>query len=155
MKAIIGLFFVLLLIIFFSTTYFNGKGVSLFPKSKTVTIDKKTFTVEVEQTEAAREQGLSGRSGLTVNQGMLFLFDHPDRYSFWMKDMKFPIDIIFINNNKVIDIFPNVPIPTAGSTLSTLPIYTPDSPANEVLEVAAGQAKINNFKNGDTVTTSL
>jgi uncharacterized membrane protein (UPF0127 family) len=63
-------------------------------------IGNKSFLLEVAKTPEARVQGLSGRTGLKVGQGMLFVFDTPDRQCFWMKDMKFPIDILWFDSNK-------------------------------------------------------
>ena len=155
MKTIIGLFLLLFVIVLGTASYMNGRGFSLTPKGSTVTIGKTTFPVEVEKTEAAREKGLSGRSSLAAGHGILFLFDTPNRYAFWMKDMKFPIDIIFINGSRVVSVFPNVPAPVASVPDSSLPVYVPTSAADKALELPAGTAKKDNIKIGDTVTTSL
>ena len=152
MKTIIGLFIIMVIVVFFSFSNLKGKSPGLFPQSKSVVIDSKTYNVEVATTKADQEKGLSGRSSLAQNHGMYFIFSQQGRYSFWMKDMKFPIDIIFINDNKIVAIFPNVPAPTSNLAL---PVYTPDQPANRVLETPAGDAKNNNFKIGDKVSTSL
>lgn len=57
---------------------------------------------EVADTLPARERGLSGRNGLGADEGLLFVFDKPGRYGFWMKDMLFPIDIIWISENGIV-----------------------------------------------------
>ena len=155
MKAIIGLFVLLFIVVIGSATLINGKGISLSPKQSSVTINKNTFLVEVEKTEPSREKGLSGRSSLQAGHGMLFLFDKPNRYAFWMKDMKFPIDMVFINGSTVVNIFPNVPFPAANTPDSSLPLYIPTSAADKVLEINANTAQKDNIKNGDTVSISL
>lgn len=62
----------------------------------------KTISVEVVDTRESRELGLSGRRLLAENSGMLFVFDFPGRYAFWMKDMLFPIDIVWISKAGVV-----------------------------------------------------
>ena len=66
-----------------------------------VTINNKNFNVFVAKTETEKQIGLYSKNKIDQNQGMLFLFDKPDFYSFWMKKMNFPIDIIYIQNNKI------------------------------------------------------
>ena len=122
------------------------------PKSK-ITIDNHTFSVEVATTSAQQQQGLSGRASLPQNQGMLFVFKTPNRYPFWMKEMNFPLDMIFINNDKIVDIFQNVPPPKSAT--ANLPIYTPNASANHVLEINSGISKTDGFKKGDSVKVSL
>lgn len=64
--------------------------------------------VEIADTPYERERGLSGRADLEVN-GMLFAFEKPDYYSIWMKDMRFSIDVIWIDENlTVVDITKNL-----------------------------------------------
>ncbi len=103
------------------------------------------FAVEVADTPAKRIQGLSGRDGLGVNEGMLFTFDEPGAHGFWMKDMKFPIDIIWISNSEVIYVLNNLN-PDSYPT-----IFSPPKPVNQVLEVKAGTALRLNVVEGDKV----
>ena len=67
-----------------------------------ITLPNGVIKAEVADTSASREQGLSGRKGLGKDKGMFFIFPLPGRYGFWMKDMVFPIDIIWINENGVV-----------------------------------------------------
>ena len=147
-KIIIG--FIIILLIFSGFIVFQINKAQ--PKSK-ITIDNHDFAVELATTPAQQQQGLSSRASLPKNQGMLFIFQTANRYPFWMKDMKFNLDMIFINNNKIVAIFQNVPTPKNAN--ATLPTYAPSSPANEVLEVTAGTAKVDGFKAGDTVKATL
>jgi uncharacterized membrane protein (UPF0127 family) len=64
---------------------------------KRVLINGQSINAEVATTTKARETGLSGRPCILPNQGMLFEFSTAGRYQFWMKDMKFPIDIVWIS----------------------------------------------------------
>jgi uncharacterized membrane protein (UPF0127 family) len=148
-KIIIG--FIIILLIFSGIIVFQINKTPA-PKSK-VTIDKHDFSVELATTSAQQQLGLSGRASMPKNQGMLFIFQVANRYPFWMKDMKFNLDMIFINNNKIVSIFQNVPKPKNAN--ANLPTYAPSSPANEVLELNAGVAKTDGFKKGDTVSVTL
>lgn len=117
----------------------------------TVTIDNQAFTVELATTSAQQEKGLSNHSPLQKNHGMLFVFPTPSYYSFWMRQMEFPIDIIFIRDDHIISIKQNAPPPKEKQTTS-LPLYQPSEPVNMVLEINAGLSKDYNFHTGDTVT---
>jgi len=125
----------------------------LFTKTSKVTINKQAFTVYVAKTEKEKQIGLSGRNSISSTQGMIFLFDKPDYYGFWMKNMKFSIDIVYLNNKKIVTIFPNVPYPKNAT--DQLPVYTPTAPADTVVEFKAGTADKYKFKVGDTATISL
>ena len=151
MKLILGLFGLLLLIVIVGT-YSQGFVQNKFKlgTQTTVTIDNQTFTVDTAKTEADQEQGLSGRQSLAKDHGMLFIFNKPDIYRFWMKDMKFPLDIIYIKNDKITTILDNLQNPSSPSDY--LPVYQPDQPSDRVLEINAGLARKNNFKVNDTVT---
>lgn len=67
-----------------------------------VEMPKGALTVEVADTKSSREQGLSFRKSMRDDEGLLFVFDVPGRYGFWMKDMNFPLDIVWINQNGVV-----------------------------------------------------
>lgn len=135
---------VLLLLVFTILFYFDK------PLGTKVTIGDDTFRVSVAITPQEITKGLGGRSALGKDEGMLFAFNNKDRYPFWMKDMNFPIDIIWIEDNVVIDITSDVQV----ATDSSLPTYQPRSIANKVLEINAGEAEHRNINIGDTVTIS-
>lgn len=149
-KIIIG--FIVILLLFSAVIVLQIKKTPVPPS--TVTIDNHTFNVQVQTTLAQQEQGLSGKTSLPQNQGMLFVFKTADRYAFWMKEMKFPLDIIFISNGKIVSISEDTPIPTTANE-NNLPVYVPPSPVNQVLEINAGISKLNGFHTGDTVDEKL
>lgn len=94
-----------------------------------------TIAADIADTEQLREQGLSGRTSLSEGKGMLFLFEAPGRYGFWMKDMRFSLDIIWAA--------PDGTIVSIDHNLSpnTYPqVFYPAAPAQYVLEVPAGFA---------------
>lgn len=123
----------------------------VIPKTPTAKINGHAFSLFLAKTSEEQEIGLAKYNKIEQNQGMLFLFAKADNYSFWMKNMKFPIDIIFIENNEVVYIFPNVPV----STNDNLPVYTTKTKANKVLEINAGLAKKYGIKIGTEVRISL
>lgn len=118
------------------------------PITPSVTINKLEIPVEVVRTSAEVQKGLSGRTSLDKKSGMLFVFTEADFYRFWMPDMYFPIDIIWINNTKVVDISRNVPIDFDPVKPK---FYLPSKKANYVLEVNAEFSRKNNIKIGDDV----
>lgn len=104
MKKIIAfvfiLFFVLLMVKVATKT-------PLITQNQIVNLQLGTSTIraEIADTDKKRQQGLSGRKYLAKDQGMLFVFDRPDYYGFWMKEMNFPIDLIWLNQDwKVVGI---------------------------------------------------
>ena len=104
-----------------------------------LTINNITIQVEEVSSPVAQEQGLSGRKSLGDNQGMLFIFPTEGLYSFWMKDMLFPIDIIWMDKNyNIVYVKENA----QPCTLFNCPIYKPTKPAQYVLEVGAGWARL-------------
>lgn len=123
-----------------------------FPSGYVTIGDDLRVAVTVAATPATQEKGLSGREGLGADDGMLFIFDRPDTYAFWMKDMRFPIDIIWIQNDAIADITTDVPVPVPGQEL---PVYFPKIPANRVLEVPAGYAKAHGLRIGMAVTAHV
>lgn len=106
-----------------------------------------TIRVEVMDTAAKQAQGLSGREPLRENEGMLFLFDTPGVYPFWMKDMKFQIDIIWILGNTIVGFEENAELPSGFS----IPRYSPPSVVDSVLEMNAGSVKRLGIQIGDVI----
>lgn len=109
-------------------------------------IGSEKIHVAVALTEELRERGLSGVSHINDDEGMLFIFDKPAQYSFWMPDMNFPIDIIWIGTDKkIIDVTKNA----QPLTPDEKPIYfKPNKPAQYVLEVNTGFFDQSNLKEG-------
>jgi uncharacterized membrane protein (UPF0127 family) len=89
--------------------------------------------VSIADTEASREQGLSGTLSLLANSGKLFVFPSPGNYGFWMKDMNYALDFVWIGSDlKIVGITPDI----AASTYPQ--IFYPPAPAQYVLEVNSG-----------------
>lgn len=105
-----------------------------YQESSKVSFGNHKISLETVSSESKRSQGLSGRENLDENTGMLFVFEQPGLHCFWMKDMKFPIDILWLDvDKKVIDIRPSV-------EPSTYPAqFCPAQNASYVIEVQAGR----------------
>ena len=110
-----------------------------------VRVGKARWQVEIANNEWSRAKGLSGREFLALDTGLLFIFNWPSRHTFWMRDMKFSLDMIWIRDGKVIDITKNA----SPLKLTDFKVYSPVEPANMVLEVNAGQADQYGIKTGD------
>lgn len=111
-----------------------------------VAMGNKVYSVEVSDTKYLLEKGLSGHKPLKSDEGMLFVFEEMGKYGFWMKDMLFSIDIIWIDNELNI-----VHIEKSVSPQTYPKIFTPEVQALYVLEVSAGEAQQQNVKIGDKV----
>lgn len=135
---------IVLLVGFFLATQFS-KNLTL-ENIRYVKIAGQNIKVALALSEETQQQGLSGRSELKENEGMLFIFAQPDKYPFWMKDMNFAIDIIWIDKDmKVVyikkDAFPE----------SYPENFLPAEKAKYVLEVPSGFSEKNNLKIGDSI----
>ena len=113
-----------------------------------IEINGKIFEVEIADIILKRTKGLSGRESLAENQGMLFLFEKSSKRSFWMAGMNFPLDIIWINGNKIVDISKNIQPP---KNIELPAIISPSVEADKVLELSAGAVEKFNIKIGDEI----
>ena len=109
-------------------------------------INSTYINVELANTAEERARGLSGRDSISKGDGMLFVFNKPAIPSFWMKNMNFSIDIIWIGENYIIvDITKNV-LPNSFPQT-----FQPQTPAKYVLEVSAGFSDRQDIEIGDRV----
>ncbi len=125
----------------------NGSGT-------TVRVGDAEVHAEVADTPAEQAKGLSGRPPLAADEGMLFELAGSSRQPFWMKDMRFPIDIVWIDKGRVSQVSPSVPAPKPGTRDSELPLYRPRQAIDSVLEVRSGWARANGIGPGDPVEVS-
>ena len=114
--------------------------------SRNCQTEYRCIQLEVVDSEDRRERGLSNRENLARNQGMLFIFDSPDEYCFWMKDMKFPIDIIWLDSDKKI-----VGIEHKVSPDTYPKSFCPSKPSLYVIEVEDGLARRARLKLGQQI----
>ena len=113
-----------------------------------VQVGEATVLADIADDPESRQRGLSGRESLDEGAGMLFLLAN-DSPSFWMKGMRFPLDIVWIKDGRVVDVSADVP-PPRGSD-APLPTFSPDRPADRALEVNAGWAADHGVRPGDAV----
>lgn len=153
-----GLFLLVLLILIFgkgfsSSIFLLSGGEATQSSKQTSTLSVKTLNINIEIADSLpeRKKGLGERETLAINSGMLFIFDKSDKWAIWMKGMRFPIDIIWINEDKKIVDFAASVQPQPGKPDRELVIYTPREKAKYVLEINAGLADINNLRLGDAV----
>lgn len=114
-----------------------------------------TFNVFVADGPVERTLGLGGTAKLEGNEGMIFLYDEADTYEFWMKEVNYPLDIIWLNDLEVVDITENVQPEDIATPDSDYRHYAPVVPANAVLEVNAGVVERQDIQIGDTVMIKL
>ena len=146
----VGVFLCTSIFIFMASTHTAQKpllstGQHTLPQTNVV-IGGATVLAELAVTDQEKEEGLSGRAGLAPNTGMLFVFTPPKLIGFWMKDMRFPIDIIFIDGADTISaVYPALSPDTYPQSVR------PPSPARYVLEVSAGFAEAHHIAIGQKV----
>ncbi len=116
-------------------------------KTPRVTFSNGTvINVSVADTPEERTQGLSKRELLRDDEGMIFVFDTIERHPIWMKDMYFPLDIMWLDENfKIVDLVPNASVSSYPNN------FVPRKSAGFVIEVNAGFTTRNNIKIGDTI----
>lgn len=115
-------------------TFFVVKQGSLFapkPASPEVILDGKAYGLELATTAEEQALGLGKRDTLCERCAMLFVFRDIEPHAFWMRGMRFPLDIAWLLDEKVVHIEHRVPS-------DSMTVYTPATPANRVLEFNAG-----------------
>jgi uncharacterized protein len=118
-----------------------------------VTVNNYKLIADLALTQDQQTKGLAVKNTINESQGMLFVFEHPSLESFWMKDMKFPIDIIWMDSNRsVVFIAPNLrPCPAVGDC----PAYVPAKESMYVLETKAGFSHRHDVKPGSQMNFHL
>lgn len=107
-----------------------------YRNDKSVKISNENLNAEVASTVEARNRGLSGRPCILPNQAMLFVFETPNQYKMWMKDMKFPIDIVWVSaDHKVVAVERDVKPSTYPDLFANR-----DKPAEYVIEMKANRS---------------
>lgn len=152
MKFYVAAFLILIILggWWFWRTFLPDSPNPSLPEEKIV-IGSAKFTVEVANTTTTRATGLSFREPLSEGHGMIFKFPFAFQYGFWMRGMKFGLDLVWIKNNQVVGITRDVPPPQPGSNQLNLPIYYPPEAVDTVLEISAGEADKMNLKTGDQI----
>lgn len=127
--VVVLLFIVVISLVFLSAGHRNKANVT------DLHVGGFTYSLNVADTPALRTKGLGDRVGMPVNQGMLFSYTNQDTRCFWMKDMHFSLDMIWLNaQHQVVYLQQNV------SPNSFPHTFCSTSPAQYVVELDAGQA---------------
>lgn len=128
------------LLIILVNPVFSKKGLyKIFILNNTV---KSAVTVEIADTQPEREKGLMFRYSVPPDNGMLFVFEHEQNLSFWMKNTFIPLDIAYISSKGIInEIYRMEPLDYSV-------VYPSKKPAKYALEVNAGWFKKNGIKTG-------
>lgn len=111
-------------------------------------IKDEVLTVEISADAFTRSRGLSGRESLCENCAMVFIFGQESKHSFWMKDMNFPLDILYINGDEIVEIFKNVPV---LDEMNEIKEVFPNKKADKVLELNAGWCDAHDVEVGDKI----
>lgn len=131
-------------------------GIYLFKKPEPkIMIGELVIPVEVAVSDKEKNKGLGYRDKLGDGRGMIFVFDHKDQYPFWMRGMRFPIDILWISGNVIVEITDNVQVPGNPEDTMRISIYHPQAPIDRVLELNAGAAQKYGINIGDEVRYKL
>ena len=122
-------------------------------KTALVSLGGVNVTASLSTTPDSQSKGLSIKDSLNEKEGMLFIFESPQKYSFWMKDMKFPIDIIWINSTgKIVHIEKNL---SPCYLLLPCPSYAPNNDSLYVLEVVSNFTNKFGVSVGDSVESEI
>jgi uncharacterized membrane protein (UPF0127 family) len=138
----------------------EGSGNFLRDLKAVVTVNGFNLTADLAITDEQKAEGLAVKDSLKENEGMLFVYEQPSDQSFWMKDMKFPIDIIWLDSNGTVvhieqNLQPCISVANPGVSVLNCPVYTPDLEAMYVLETVAGFSQRHNIVNGTKIDFSL
>lgn len=115
-------------------------------------IGDAVYTVDLAVSAEERSQGLSGRPSLDTDRAMLFVYEVDRPRTFWMPDMRFPLDMVWIRSDCIVDgVTADVPHPPPDTLLDQLPRYPSTGPVRFILEINAGQAEARGIGPGSPV----
>lgn len=140
-RIVIVLFSFLILLVLFAL---RDDSLKNYRKVK-AQIGGKSYTLFVADDEEKMQRGLSAVKELKNDEGMIFIFNKPDYHRFWMKEMQFPLDFIFLQDNKIVDILTNIKPETYPQT------FKPKIPADKVVEVNSREVEKMRLKIGDNI----
>ena len=148
-KTVLGyiVFFVFLFTIPIYNGFKNSDFVHAFIGQKNAVIGETAIKIDIADSYDERVKGLSGKSFLPDNTGLFFIFDNPGYHGIWMKDMRIPIDIVWLDDSLQVvhleqEISPN-----------TYPeVFKPNKKAIYILEVPSGFIYKNSIKIADQMT---
>lgn len=135
-----------ILITIFVLTILTAFFINNSNKDIIVKVNNTKYKTIVVNNDSSRTKGLSGRKSLPPDTVMLFVFYTSDKYGIWMKDMNFPIDIIWLDENKkIVKIKENVSPNTFPET------FFPPTPSLYIIEANAGFVDENSLLVGNSI----
>lgn len=137
--------------VIFIFAFFALQIFQLYWPTATLQVKDQVLDVQVAKNHRHIIKGLGGKNNLGAYDGMLFVYGGTKKHAMVMRDMNFPIDIIWLKNGVVVDIAAHVPTQPEAAE-SELIRYYPRTEANAVLEVSAGWTKQYGLKIGDSIT---
>lgn len=136
----------------FGSTVTNSLGFSfdaiLRHEKRPAVIGETSIIVLISDTKKKRTEGLSGFDKLGQIEGMFFVFPENDRHGIWVKDMNFPLDIIWLNDHKEIIFIEKDVKPSSYPK-----VFVPDKPSKYVIEFNAGFVERHKLRVGDVFTS--
>ncbi len=151
----LGLLVVVMLVVFlglfFQQQRPQNNNATIPIAESSLSINNHTILLDIADTPALQRQGLSDRESLADNTGMLFVFPEKSIQNFWMYNMHFPLDVVWISDQTVVGLQKNIPLPTTED----IPRFSSPIPVNYVLELNAGFIKKHGISVGDMVTFNL
>jgi hypothetical protein len=139
----LGLLLALVLLFSFGQKQQNTQKIAYIHHAN---LDNVDLTLGIAQTADERRIGLSGQVRLLPDHGLLFVFDNPGKYGIWMKDMNFPIDVIWFDETNHIIFIKNNFLPQSFPQIAS-----PPSPALSILEVPSGFVLTHQIGIGDQI----
>jgi uncharacterized membrane protein (UPF0127 family) len=124
------------------------------PAEARITVGQTPLTVQLAVTPAQQTLGLGYRNGLAQGAGMLFVFDVPQIQTFWMKGMRFCLDIVWVSSTQVVGAAESVCPDPPGIADADRPVQTSPAPVQYVLELPAGWLKQHGYGAGTPVDLS-
>jgi len=153
MKKILPAFFLVIAVFLAGVSWLLIKEKTALPRlsqfgntEKEIRLNGNNFLAEIADTPEKRALGLSGRPELCPKCAMLFIFEKPGTVSFWMKDMQFDLDIVWISGNEIIGIAKNVSHERGSTEIVRAPGLV-----DKVLEINASVSEKLDLKAGDKV----
>lgn len=140
----------LLITVIFLTYYLFFSGTNTPLNTINITIKNKKYSLEIAKSSSQQSRGLSNRTSLCPDCGMIFPYPFNTILPFWMKDTLIPLDMIWINSQgSIVKILTVQPQPNTPSTSVT--VYKNEAPAKYVIELNAGDAKKLDLNVGDLI----
>ncbi|MCB9802520.1 DUF192 domain-containing protein [Candidatus Nomurabacteria bacterium] len=132
--------------------FFSACGIESSPLPRTkIHLAGSTFQVELARDRTEQTKGLSGRASLAVDEGMLFVYADKQPLRFWMKEMLFPIDLLWIDGKTIVGFEENLPNPVPNTKDEDLTSFNSPQAVDKVLELPAGTVQRLKIQIGDQI----